>query len=43
MDVFRPLPYFEGLPNRMVIKAIAALPFIRDVEKNMGRGSAAGL
>jgi hypothetical protein len=34
MDVFRPLPYLEGLLNRMVIKAIAASPFIRDVERN---------
>ena len=43
MDVFRPLPYFGGLLNRMVIKAFAALPFIRDVEKNRRRGSAACL
>lgn len=34
MDVFRPLPYLVGLLNRMVIKAIAASPFIRDVKKD---------
>ena len=34
MDVFCPLPYFEGLLNRMVIKAIAASSFIRYVNKN---------
>jgi hypothetical protein len=34
MDVFQPLPYLEGLLNRMVIKAIAASPFIRDVKEN---------
>lgn len=33
MDVFRPLPYLGGLLNRMVIKAIAASLFIRDVKK----------
>ena len=34
MDVFQPLPYLEGLLNRMVIKAIAASLFIRDVKEN---------
>ena len=34
MDVLRPLPYLTGLLNRMVIKAIAASPFIRAVKKN---------
>jgi hypothetical protein len=34
MDVLPPLPYLAGLLNRMLIKAIAASPFIRDVEKN---------
>jgi hypothetical protein len=35
MDVFRPVPYLAGLLNRMVIKAIAASPLIRDVKKNL--------
>ena len=34
MDVLRPLPYFVGLLNRIIIKAIAASPFIRDAKKN---------
>ncbi len=34
MDVFRPLPYFAGLINRMILKAIAVSPFIRDAKKN---------
>jgi hypothetical protein len=34
MDVLRPLPYLAGLLNRMVIKAIAVSPFIRDVKRN---------
>ena len=34
MDVLRPLPYFVGLLNRVIIKAIAASPFIRDAKKN---------
>jgi beta-hydroxylase len=34
MDVLRPLPYFVGLLNRMIIKAIAASPFIRDAKRN---------
>jgi aspartyl/asparaginyl beta-hydroxylase (cupin superfamily) len=34
MDVLRPLPFFVGLLNRLVIKAIAASPFIRDAKKN---------
>ena len=34
MDVLRPLPYLVGLLNRMIIKAIAAPPFIRDAKKN---------
>jgi aspartyl/asparaginyl beta-hydroxylase (cupin superfamily) len=34
MDVLRPLPYFVGLLNRGIIKAIAASPFIRDAKKN---------
>jgi ornithine lipid ester-linked acyl 2-hydroxylase len=34
MDVLRPLPYLVGLLNRMVIKAIAASPFIRDAKRN---------
>ena len=34
MDVSRPFPYLGGLLKRMVIKAIAASPFIRDVKKN---------
>ena len=34
MDVFRLLPYLGGLLNRMVIKAIAASLFIRDVKEN---------
>jgi ornithine lipid ester-linked acyl 2-hydroxylase len=34
MDVLRPFPYLAGLLNRMVSKAIAASPFIRDVKKN---------
>lgn len=35
MDAFRPVPYFEGLLNRMVIEVIAAAsPFIRDLKKN---------
>ena len=36
MDVFRPLPYSAGLINRMILKAIAASPFIRDAKKNHG-------
>jgi hypothetical protein len=32
MDVWRQVPYFEGLLNRMTIRAIAASPFIRSVE-----------
>jgi beta-hydroxylase len=34
MDVLRPLPYFVGLLNRVIIKAIAASPFIRDAKRN---------
>jgi ornithine lipid ester-linked acyl 2-hydroxylase len=34
MDVLRPLPYLVGLLNRMIIKAIAASPFIRDAKRN---------
>lgn len=34
MDVLRPLPYLVGLLNRLIIKAIAASPFIRDAKKN---------
>jgi hypothetical protein len=34
MDVFLWLPYLAGLLNRMVITAIAASPFIRDVKTN---------
>jgi hypothetical protein len=34
MDVSRPLPYLEGLLNRLVIKAIAVSPFIRGVHRN---------
>jgi len=34
MDVLRPLPYLVGLLNRMIIKAIAASPFIRDTKRN---------
>jgi hypothetical protein len=34
VDVFRPLPYFAGLINRMILKAIAASPFIRHAKKN---------
>jgi hypothetical protein len=34
VDVFRLLSYLGGLLNRMVIKAIAASLFIRDVIKN---------
>jgi hypothetical protein len=34
MDVLQALPYLAGLLNRMAIKAIAASPFIRDVNKN---------
>jgi len=33
MDVPAALPYLAGLLNRMVIKAIAASPFIREVKK----------
>jgi len=33
MDVLRPFPYLAGLLNRMVIKAIAASPFIRSAKK----------
>jgi hypothetical protein len=33
VDVLRALPYLAGLLNRMVIKAIAASPFIRDAKK----------
>jgi hypothetical protein len=36
VDVFRPLPYFAGLINRMILKAIAVSPFIRDAKKNHG-------
>lgn len=32
----RPFPYLTGLLNRMVIKAIAVSPYIRDVNKNHG-------
>jgi beta-hydroxylase len=34
MDVLRPLLYVIGLPNRMIIKAIAISPFIRDAKRN---------
>ena len=34
MDVLRPLPYLVGLLNRMIIKAIAASPLIRDTKRN---------
>jgi hypothetical protein len=34
MDVPAGVPYLTGLLNRMVIKAIAASPFIRDVNQN---------
>jgi hypothetical protein len=34
VDVLRPLPYLVGLLNRMIIKAIAASPFIRDAKRN---------
>lgn len=34
MDVLRPLPFFVGLLNRAIIKAIAASPFVRDAKKN---------
>ena len=34
MDVLRPLPFFVGLLNRTIIKAIAASPFVRDAKKN---------
>jgi len=33
MDVFLLFPYSAGLTNRMIIKAIAASPFIRDAKK----------
>jgi hypothetical protein len=34
MDVLRLSSYLTGLLNRMVIKAIAVSPFIRDVNKH---------
>jgi hypothetical protein len=34
MDVLRLLPYLFGLLNRMIIKAIAASPFIRNIKRN---------
>ncbi len=34
MDVLRPIPYFVGLLNRVIIKVIAASPFVRDAQKN---------
>jgi hypothetical protein len=33
MDAWRPFSYLTGLLNRMVITAITASPFIRDVKK----------
>jgi len=36
MDVLRQVPYFVGLLNRVFIQAIAASPFIRDLNKNKG-------
>jgi hypothetical protein len=33
MDVLHPVPYLAGLLTRMVIKAIAASLFIRDVKE----------
>lgn len=34
MDVMRPLPFFVSLLNKLIIRAIAASPFIRDAKKN---------
>lgn len=34
MDVMRPLPFAMSLLNNVIIKAIAASPFIRDAKKN---------
>jgi hypothetical protein len=36
IDVSRPFSYLTGLLNRMVIKASAVSPFIRDVNENHG-------
>jgi hypothetical protein len=33
MDVFKPLPYLGGLLSRMLIKAIAVSPVIRNLKK----------
>jgi hypothetical protein len=37
MDVLRPFSYLAGLLNRMTITAIAASPFIRDINENRSR------
>ncbi len=34
MDVLPPFSYLAGLLNRMTITAIAASPFIREIEEN---------
>ena len=36
MDVAEAPSYLTGLLNRMVIKAIAVSPYLRDVNKNHG-------